>query len=79
MAESATNLMSGIFHEDSNLGGITRYRRVPAPFSIGNPGHSVIQAVYLAPDEDVIWNWAHTPDGSYVCGYSIHKRDETSQ
>jgi hypothetical protein len=34
-----------------------------------------VESVVLAPDEEVEWFWAHTPEGvSYVNGYSIVKK-----
>ena len=34
-----------------------------------------ISEVLLADDEDVVWKWTHTPQGSYVSGYDIVKKD----
>jgi hypothetical protein len=33
-----------------------------------------VQNVSLSPSEDVEWTWTHTPQGSYVSGYTIVKR-----
>ena len=52
-------------------------RIVQAPNS-GTPDTSgAIISVVLNPDEDVIWHWTHTPDGScVVTGYDIIKKSE---
>jgi hypothetical protein len=33
-----------------------------------------VTSVILKPEEDVIWSWTSTADGSYVSGYRIVKR-----
>lgn len=33
-----------------------------------------IQGIWTNPDENVEWNWTHTPAGSYVSGYNISKK-----
>ena len=33
-----------------------------------------INGVWVAQDEEVEWTWAHTPQGSYVMGYTIRKK-----
>lgn len=36
-----------------------------------------IFSVVLKPDEDVVWEWTHTPDGiSYVTGYTLLKKPQ---
>jgi hypothetical protein len=37
-------------------------------------GPQVVLGVELSADEDVQWNWTHTPKGSYVSGYTIIKK-----
>jgi hypothetical protein len=37
-------------------------------------GPQVVLSVELSADEDVQWNWTHTPKGSYVSGYTIIKK-----
>jgi hypothetical protein len=49
-----------------------RIRWITAPQST-LPGAPAVQGVALAPGEDVQWFWTHTPNGSYVSGYSIVK------
>jgi hypothetical protein len=34
----------------------------------------VVLSVELSPDEDVQWNWTHTPKGSYVSGYTLMRK-----
>lgn len=44
---------------------------VPAPQEFYADGNRVL-GVWLAQDEEVHWQWTHTPDGqSRVTGYSI--------
>ena len=35
---------------------------------------SKVQSVELELNEEVEWHWTHTPDGSYISGYTIHLR-----
>jgi hypothetical protein len=37
-------------------------------------GPQVVLSVKLSADEDVQWNWTHTPKGSYVSGYTLIKK-----
>lgn len=34
-----------------------------------------VLSVWLGEDEEVIWNWSHADGKSYVCGYSIEKKN----
>jgi hypothetical protein len=40
---------------------------------------SAVNGVWLNPGEYVRWMWAHTSDGSYVCGYNIIQQTEVNQ
>ena len=47
---------------------------VPAPQEFYADGNHVL-GVWLAEDEEVHWQWTHTPDGqSLVTGYTITKK-----
>jgi len=47
-------------------------RFVPAPSPSRAPSSScAFTGVWLSPNEDVEWSWCYTPEGSYICGYSI--------
>ena len=35
---------------------------------------SAVLSCILKPGEKVEWNWTHTPNGSYVSGYTIKKK-----
>ena len=49
-------------------------RSVTAPASTLR-GAPAVQSVLLGEDEDVQWTWTYTPEGSYVSGYTIVKRE----
>lgn len=46
----------------------------PAPFQIGPMTTGSFQGVWAGPDDEVDWSWVHTPEGSYVNGYSVRRK-----
>lgn len=50
-------------------------RTVYPPPATGN-AHNQVQQVRLSNGETVAWHWHHTPDGSFVTGYTILKEGE---
>lgn len=48
----------------------------PSPASMKSLPNRIFSVV-LKPDEDVVWEWTHTPDGiSYVTGYTLLKKPQ---
>ena len=55
----------------------TNFRKkwIDAPHNSRVP--SQITGTFIYPDEEVIWTYTHTTNGSYISGYSIvHKKDD---
>lgn len=49
-------------------------RRIFAPTGTMSGGNtSAVVSVWLNDGEKVDWHWCFTPEGSYVCGYTIIK------
>jgi hypothetical protein len=61
-----------VSHRCKSVTEETAIRWVTAPQS-SLPGSPAVQGVAIAPGEDVQWLWTHTPNGSYVSGYSIFR------
>jgi hypothetical protein len=59
---------------DSWTGGNKKW--VPAPdYNSLKPGHSgQLQGIWVDEGDEVIWNWTHLFDQSYVSGYTIVKK-----
>ena len=36
--------------------------------------NGAVSGVWIGPNEEVDWHWAHTPEGSYVNGYVVRKK-----
>lgn len=49
-----------------------RFRTVVAPPAVGDGVVNRFSTVVVAEDEDVEWEWTHTPDGAhFVSGYTV--------
>lgn len=44
---------------------------VAAPYPSDRLTTGSIQGVWIDPTQDVEWIWTHTPNGSYVSGYTV--------
>ena len=47
---------------------------VSTPYQSGPTSTGMIQGVWLNDGEDVEWIWTHTPQGSYVMGYTVRSK-----
>lgn len=56
---------------ERNTGG---QQFISAPFQSGPMTTGMIQGVWLSDGEDVDWHWVHTPQGSYVNGYTVRSK-----
>ena len=55
-------------------------RTITAPVPIGRGAVNRIQSVVVSVDQDVTWEWTHSPDGArFVTGYRIVPRLPTQR
>ena len=56
---------------ERNTGG---QKFISAPYQTGPITTVYITGVWLRDGEDVEWIWTHTPQGSYVSGYTLRSK-----